>query len=359
MTSISRLMTCSQRNRRSSIVIRSLIAEEAPYRPRIWKPVRYRTASRNVFEGMVPVLMQTPPTTSRRSQMPTLFPSLAACTAARWPAGPVPMTNRSNGWSMDATGRILTAQTPGRKTPGYAASEQLAPRFERRQVEGCVQVQENSGVVPGQLHDARRAPPHHRLETLSFLADPHQLGEQGRAEQGRMAGSPVEGRHDDAAPPGGIAFLPFGFGGVKERVQQPRFQRLVDRGHEDPVGRRGDRRQAGLDRGALAVTVAGVVDRPRLPARPHRRPGERLKVRRVLAEDDDALLQAAFLDLLQLVGKEGLAAPFQERFRGPHALRLACREKNGDDVHQIVPRGTGPAAAPCGCARPGGTGATC
>src|SRR6185295_12483141 len=44
---------------------------------------------------MVPVLMQTPPTTSRRSAMATFFPSLAACTAARWPAGPVPMTRRS------------------------------------------------------------------------------------------------------------------------------------------------------------------------------------------------------------------------------------------------------------------------
>src|SRR5580765_123019 len=44
---------------------------------------------------MVPVLVQTPPTASLRSMMPTFLPSLAAWTAAFWPAGPVPMTRRS------------------------------------------------------------------------------------------------------------------------------------------------------------------------------------------------------------------------------------------------------------------------
>src|SRR5260221_13851702 len=58
--------------------------------------LRERTASPNVFDGMVPVLMHTPPTASRRSQMPAVFPSFAAWIAARWPAGPVPRTNRSN-----------------------------------------------------------------------------------------------------------------------------------------------------------------------------------------------------------------------------------------------------------------------
>jgi hypothetical protein len=46
--------------------------------------------------GIVPVFTQTPPTISRFSQIPTFFPSLAAWTAARWPAGPVPRTKRSN-----------------------------------------------------------------------------------------------------------------------------------------------------------------------------------------------------------------------------------------------------------------------
>jgi hypothetical protein len=39
------------------------------------------------LEGIVPVLMHTPPMTVRRSMM-----------AARWPAGPEPMTIRSKSW---------------------------------------------------------------------------------------------------------------------------------------------------------------------------------------------------------------------------------------------------------------------
>ena len=58
--------------------------------PRDRAPLREAT-----LLGMVPVLMQTPPTTSLRSMMPTFLPSLAAWTAAFWPAGPVPMTSRS------------------------------------------------------------------------------------------------------------------------------------------------------------------------------------------------------------------------------------------------------------------------
>ena len=48
-----------------------------------------------VFEGMVPVLMHTPPTTERASTTATRLPILAAATAARCPAGPEPMTIRS------------------------------------------------------------------------------------------------------------------------------------------------------------------------------------------------------------------------------------------------------------------------
>src|SRR5580698_3270691 len=53
------------------------------------------TASRMVLEGMVPVLMQTPPTTERASTTATRFFILEAATAARWPEGPDPMTIRS------------------------------------------------------------------------------------------------------------------------------------------------------------------------------------------------------------------------------------------------------------------------
>ena len=48
-----------------------------------------------VLEGMVPVLMQTPPTTVRASTTTTRLFILDAATAARWPAGPEPMTMRS------------------------------------------------------------------------------------------------------------------------------------------------------------------------------------------------------------------------------------------------------------------------
>ena len=59
------------------------------------KPVRYSTASRSVFDGMVPVLTQTPPIMSRRSATATRLPSFAAAIAAFCPPGPEPITSRS------------------------------------------------------------------------------------------------------------------------------------------------------------------------------------------------------------------------------------------------------------------------
>src|ERR1700678_1677645 len=47
------------------------------------------------LEGMVTVLMHTPPTIERASTTTTRLPNLAAATAARWPAGPEPITTRS------------------------------------------------------------------------------------------------------------------------------------------------------------------------------------------------------------------------------------------------------------------------
>ena len=48
-----------------------------------------------VFDGIVPVLMHTPPTMSVRSMTAARWPSFAAAMAAFWPAGPEPMTSRS------------------------------------------------------------------------------------------------------------------------------------------------------------------------------------------------------------------------------------------------------------------------
>src|SRR5216684_1311813 len=57
-----------------------------------WYPERCSTASRMVLLGMVPVLMAAPPITSIFSTSAARLPNLAAWIAARWPAGPDPIT---------------------------------------------------------------------------------------------------------------------------------------------------------------------------------------------------------------------------------------------------------------------------
>src|SRR3954469_8468429 len=61
-----------------------------------------RMAWRSVFDGIVPVWIETPPTRLRRSITATRLPSFAPCTAARWPPGPEPITSRSR-----STGRVI------------------------------------------------------------------------------------------------------------------------------------------------------------------------------------------------------------------------------------------------------------
>src|SRR6187200_2704351 len=58
------------------------------------RPVSSTIAARSVFEGTVPKFVETPPRFAR-SITAARFPSLAACTAARWPAGPEPTATRS------------------------------------------------------------------------------------------------------------------------------------------------------------------------------------------------------------------------------------------------------------------------
>src|SRR5271163_3584427 len=48
-----------------------------------------------VLLGMVPVLMHTPPTSSRLSTSATRLPRFTATTADRCPEGPEPITNKS------------------------------------------------------------------------------------------------------------------------------------------------------------------------------------------------------------------------------------------------------------------------
>src|SRR6266540_6288625 len=54
------------------------------------------TASRIVFDGIVPVFTHAPPTAFRLSTIATRRRSFAAWIAAFWPAGPDPMTSSSN-----------------------------------------------------------------------------------------------------------------------------------------------------------------------------------------------------------------------------------------------------------------------
>src|SRR3954452_12035032 len=66
-----------------------------------------RIACRSVFDGIVPVWIDTPPTRSRRSTTAPLLPSFAACTAARWPPGPEPITSRSRSTSGSIRGSVF------------------------------------------------------------------------------------------------------------------------------------------------------------------------------------------------------------------------------------------------------------
>ncbi len=86
-TSISRRTTSLTRARSCSAVGRA---------PDAGPVVTAHTASRKVLLGIVPVSTQTPPTCRFFSMMATRLPSFAAWTAARWPAGPLPIAIRSN-----------------------------------------------------------------------------------------------------------------------------------------------------------------------------------------------------------------------------------------------------------------------
>src|SRR6266496_1555542 len=88
-----------------------------------------------VLLGMVPVLAQTPPITSRFSTRATRLPTLAPWMAARCPAGPEPMTMRSKlcmepvrvGWGLTARGESSTAR--GKPTIGVGGHRCNERRF--------------------------------------------------------------------------------------------------------------------------------------------------------------------------------------------------------------------------------------
>src|SRR5580658_9761195 len=92
------------------------------------------TASRMVFEGMVPVLMQTPPTTERDSTTATRFFIFDAATAARWPEGPDPMTIRSY---LTALMRVSLPGFESTQGPAGIWRRSTTGRLSRRGVRGC------------------------------------------------------------------------------------------------------------------------------------------------------------------------------------------------------------------------------
>jgi hypothetical protein len=85
-TSISRRTTSLTRARSCSAVGRAPVPASPP---------TAHTASRKVLLGIVPVSTQTPPTHAFFSITATRLPSFDAWTAARWPAGPLPIATRS------------------------------------------------------------------------------------------------------------------------------------------------------------------------------------------------------------------------------------------------------------------------
>ena len=83
------------RRRARAVVARSDVSAGRPSVACVSAAVSDSTASRKVLLGMVPVATQMPPRVVRRSTIATRRPSFAACTAPRWPAGPLPMHTRS------------------------------------------------------------------------------------------------------------------------------------------------------------------------------------------------------------------------------------------------------------------------
>src|SRR5258708_19135978 len=103
-------------------------------------PVRYSTASRNVFDGIVPVLVHTPPSIRSCSITATDLPSLAAAMAAFCPPGPEPMTTRSYSRMDRCMCLLLLVNDAALRTrltplfwdlPRSAGLSKIADRFQR------------------------------------------------------------------------------------------------------------------------------------------------------------------------------------------------------------------------------------
>src|SRR5579871_6735754 len=109
-----------------------------PYSPRCFSPEKYSADSRRVLLGTVPVLMQLPPGLGARSMTATRLPKYAACAPAFSPAGPQPMTIRSN-WSFWDMERLTHEREmgSGEVTTGIAVDAVLRAKRNQRVTGAC------------------------------------------------------------------------------------------------------------------------------------------------------------------------------------------------------------------------------
>src|SRR3989337_1356034 len=112
------------RARMCSRTVSGLRSIPVPYRSRRRNPVRYRAASRRVFVGTPVLLAAEPPGSALRSTMATRLPKYAAWAPAFSPAGPAPITTRSNGSDVTvAQDTTLTVVAPGDALRGVGVIE--------------------------------------------------------------------------------------------------------------------------------------------------------------------------------------------------------------------------------------------
>src|SRR5688572_14900174 len=127
---------------RGSVAVASS-STATPYISRERYPERYIAVSRSVLLGTVPVRAPAPPGSASRSIATTRLPKYAACAAAFSPAGPTPITTRS----QESTGKTLALRPAaaiegGRETPhvvlahinlgGHSQQQPLAVRHRHR-----------------------------------------------------------------------------------------------------------------------------------------------------------------------------------------------------------------------------------
>ncbi len=117
-----------------------------PYTSRRDHPVRYTAVSRSAFTGTPDTAIAEPPTSERRSTTATEWPKYAAWLAPLSPAGPEPITTRSNSSITGGPYQGVILDYTGGRRPGRAPQVAL----DARSVEGSKAfLDARAGVVHG------------------------------------------------------------------------------------------------------------------------------------------------------------------------------------------------------------------